>query len=123
MPKTPEWDKLVVGIDQPYDVYIGRGVCPVTQKPGEWGNDWSHIVESNAAHYVTGGPLESIACHREYVLSKPELVARIKAELKGKTLGCWCRRGRHKTRICHGQTLAEIANTTLGDSLPSVLSS
>lgn len=26
----------------PYDVYIGRGRCPQTGRPGEWGNPYSH---------------------------------------------------------------------------------
>jgi hypothetical protein len=43
--------------------------------------------------------------HEELVLSQPELTARIKQELRGKILGCWC-----APKRCHGDTLARIAN-------------
>ena len=43
--------------------------------------------------------------NREYVLNKPELLRQIPLELKGKTLGCWC-----KPLACHGDVLAEIAD-------------
>ena len=37
--------------------------------------------------------------------AKPELIARAKVELRGKTLGCWC-----APKPCHGDVLLEIAN-------------
>lgn len=52
----------------------------------------------------------SVAHHREYLL-RPEaelLRRRIRTELVGQTLACWCRVG----DPCHGDTLLELANAT-----------
>lgn len=65
-----------------YDVYIGR--------PSKWGNP-----------FADGTKKENIERYRDYVLDGP-LVGEIE-ELRGKTLGCWCRPGR-----CHGDVLIEL---------------
>jgi hypothetical protein len=44
--------------------------------------------------------------YTEYIKNKPELLKLIPVELKGKTLGCWC-----KPEACHGDILAELADT------------
>lgn len=74
---------------KPFDVYIGR--------PSPWGNPFRIGFD--------GGRKEVIAKFREWFLGQPELVARAKAELRGKVLGCWC-----YPFSCHGDVLAEIAN-------------
>lgn len=43
--------------------------------------------------------------YREWVLRQPEMVARIKSELRGRSLVCWC-----APLACHADVLAEIAN-------------
>ncbi len=45
---------------------------------------------------------ESLAKYRQYIESTPELTKRLH-ELKGKTLGCWCKPNR-----CHGDILVEL---------------
>ncbi len=80
-----------------YDIYIGR--------PGSWGNPFSHLATS-AAQYQVSSREEAISKYREWLLSQPELVARAKRELKGKILGCWC-----SPLCCHGEVLAEVANS------------
>ena len=35
-----------------YDVYIGRGLCPVTGKPSKWYNPYSHLEISSAEFKV-----------------------------------------------------------------------
>jgi hypothetical protein len=42
---------------------------------------------------------------RDYILNKSELLKLIPTEIKGKTLGCWC-----KPEACHGDVLAELAD-------------
>lgn len=73
----------------PYDVYIGR--------PSKWGNPFvlknEEMRESVLAQY------------REYLMSRPDLIAAAQTELKGKVLGCWC-----APRMCHGDVLAEVAH-------------
>ena len=85
--------KVVHCKKEPYDVYIGR--------PGKWGNPYSH-KEGTKAAYKVNTVEEAIACYREYILAKPELLADLH-ELKDKTLGCWCRPG-----PCHGDVLIEL---------------
>lgn len=81
----------------PYDVYIGR--------PSEWGNPFSHLAQS-AARFRVSSREEAIAAYKEWLLAQPELVARVRRELKNKVLGCWC-----KPLPCHGDILARIANS------------
>jgi hypothetical protein len=71
---------------EPYDVYIGR--------PSVWGNPF--VIGKDG----TRG--EVIAKYREYLLSNPDLMARV-PELEGKTLGCWC-----SPEPCHGDVLIEV---------------
>ena len=80
-----------------YDVYIGR--------PSKWGNPFSHKAGTLARHRVASRE-EAIERYREWLLRQPELVAKAKQELRGKVLGCWC-----SPLACHGDVLAEIANT------------
>ena len=71
--------------DNPDYVYIGR--------PSKWGNPYP----------VSMGRTRCIELCREYITSKPELMADLH-ELKGKTLVCYC-----KPQACHGDVLAELA--------------
>ncbi len=80
-----------------YDVYIGR--------PSKWGNKWSHIPFGTLAQYVVDSREEAIRCYEEDALSKPEFIAMIKRELKGKILACYC-----YPLACHGDFLLKIAN-------------
>ena len=72
-----------------YDVYIGR--------PGPWGNPFEIGKDGNREQVVEK--------YAEWVLTQPDMVAKIQNELKGKVLGCWC-----APKLCHGDILAEIAN-------------
>ena len=72
-----------------YDVYIGR--------PAPWGNPFEIGRD--------GSRDEVIKKYRQWLAAKPELIARAKVELRGKTLGCWC-----APKPCHGDVLLEIAN-------------
>ena len=80
-----------------YDVYIGR--------PSKWGNPFSHRGGTLAECQVETRE-EAIECFRNYLLVTPWLLEAVKKELKGKILGCWC-----VPQSCHGEVLAEIANS------------
>lgn len=82
-----------------FDVYIGR--------PGPWGNNFSHLLSTQAKFKVATRD-EAIEKYEAWVLEQPDLIERIKKELRGKVLGCWC-----KPRRCHGDVLARIANYDL----------
>jgi hypothetical protein len=78
-----------------FDVYVGRG--------SRWGNPYSH-KEGTLAEHVVGSRSEAIQKFEEYLLSNEELMGSL-SELKGKTLGCWC-----KPKSCHGDILLRYAN-------------
>lgn len=69
-------------------VYIGRG--------SKWGNPF--VIGRD------GDRAEVIRLYREYLLSRPDLLAEVRS-LKGKTLGCYC-----KPQACHGDLLALLAD-------------
>lgn len=92
-----ELSKYVVHCKKsPYDIYIGR--------PSPFGNPYSHL-DGTLAQFKVETREEAIKKYEEWLLSQPELVERVKKELKNKVLGCFC----HPLR-CHGHVLARIAN-------------
>ena len=84
----------------PGHVYIGRGMAG----PGVWGNLYTHIESHSPGAIRVATRDEAISRHEADVRADPELCARIKWELKGKVLVCWCH-----PLPCHGETLARIA--------------
>jgi len=86
----------------------------------EWIQDNNHIyIGRNMSFYVPGttqskwanpysakkyGRKECLLLYREYLNQSPHLLSCL-PELKGKTLGCWC-----KPSACHGDILLELAN-------------
>ena len=76
----------VVKINQPYDVYIGR--------PSKWGNPFQIGIH--------GTREQVIAKYWAWIQTKPGLLRRL-VELKGKTLGCYC-----KPLPCHGDVLVQL---------------
>lgn len=87
----------------PDATYVGR--------PTKFGNMFSH-KEGTLARYQVDTRAEAIEAYRVWLLGQPELVATVKAELKGKDLVCWCRppKGFNGRLMCHAQILAGIAN-------------
>lgn len=76
-----------------YDVYIGRG--------SKWGNPYSHKLGTRA-QWVVGSKGEAIAKYKEWIKTRPELMAAL-GELAGKRLGCFC-----APNACHGDALVEL---------------
>jgi uncharacterized protein DUF4326 len=81
------------GTQATYDVMIDRS--------SDWGNPYSHLPNTKAKWQVATRE-EAIEKYREYVQTRPDLLARLH-ELKGKTLGCWC-----SPKSCHGDVLLEL---------------
>ena len=83
--------KVVHCKKESYDVYIGR--------PSKWGNP-----------FVLGkdGTREEVIQKYEIYLKKNKRLLKDLPELKGKTLGCWC-----KPQSCHGDVLANLVNKKL----------
>ncbi len=83
---------------EPYEVYIGRG--------GQWGNAWSHSADTQAKHVVATRE-EAVAAYERDLLANPVKVAAVRAELRGRVLGCYCNPG----QLCHGHVLARVADS------------
>ena len=73
-------------------VYVGRGRGSTHGNPFVIGKD--------------GDRDDVIAKHRAWLLSQPELVERVKRELRGMDLVCFC-----APKACHADTLVEVANS------------
>ena len=79
-----------------YDVYVGR--------PSPFGNPF--VIGRD------GDRTAVILRYRTWLLAQPALVERVRRELAGKVLGCWC-----APLPCHGDVLADIA--AAGNALES----
>ena len=81
-----------------YDVYIGRPTPENNFEKTKWGNPFKIGRD--------GTREEVLQKYREWISNQPELLNDLH-ELRGKTLGCWC-----KPDNCHGDTLASLADAT-----------
>lgn len=88
--------KVVHCKKEAYDVYIGR--------PSKWGNPFSHLADT-IAKYKVASREEAIEKYAEWIGTQDNLLADLRPELKGKTLGCWC-----SPKSCHGDILLRLAN-------------
>src|ERR1700759_4623924 len=80
---------------QPYDVYIGR--------PSKWGNPFSHN-EGTLAKYKVATRAAAVEAYQKWItVGDGRYLLKHLHELKGKTLGCWC-----KPQSCHGDILAQL---------------
>lgn len=87
-----------------YDIYIGRGPSPKDGNISKWGNPYSHQLNS-VARFKVNSRNEALDKYREWIQSQPQLMSALH-ELKGKTLGCWCK----PYYACHGDILAELVD-------------
>lgn len=96
-----DWVKLlVVHVRyEPFDVFIGR--------PGPFGNPFSWYVGQDSPFYVPTRE-EAIIKHEAWLRSKPDLMALVKSQLRGKVLGCYCSYP-IRPLPCHGHTLVRVA--------------
>lgn len=85
-----------------HDIYVGR--------PSKWGNPFSHIQDGNTlAKNIVNSRTEAINAYREWITNGDgKYLLNDLHELKGKTLGCWC-----KPKSCHGDVLAELVNNLI----------
>lgn len=85
--------------------YIGR--------PSIWGNPFSHKKDSMAA-FRSETAKDAVAAYDEWIHHKNQkgLLGRVRIELKGMTLACWCKpaKGSDDGSPCHGDVLLRIAN-------------
>ncbi|KAJ3040917.1 hypothetical protein HDV00_010128 [Rhizophlyctis rosea] len=83
-------------IVQNCDVYIGRAV---------YRGDW-RLAASEWANPFTvrncGGVEQMVSRYEDYLLGEPDLMAKL-CTLRGKTLGCWCKK--KDDEPCHGDVI------------------
>jgi polynucleotide 5'-kinase involved in rRNA processing len=82
-----------------YDVYIGRGSV--------FGNPFTHLpLRNTKAEYQVKTREEAIERYKEWFYNKldsdDDFLVKV-SELKGKTLGCYC-----KPKSCHGDIIKEF---------------
>ena len=79
-----------------YDIYIGRD--------SRWGNPFTHLKTNSRAKYIVETRDLAIESYRNYILNgEGKHLLKNLHELRGKTLGCWC-----KPKSCHGDILKEL---------------
>ena len=67
-------------------------------RPTKFGNQYKEHID---------GTLAEIICKYEaWLLEQPALLEKVRKELQGKDLYCYCKPGQH----CHGDVLLRIAN-------------
>ena len=87
----------------PYDIYIGRHSDPIK---GKWGNPFTHKKENTKAEFIVGTRKEAIDAYANWIVfGDGQHLLKDLHELKGKTLGCWC-----KPKSCHGDILVKLVN-------------
>ena len=89
--------RVVNKYKESYDVYICRG--------SKWGNPFTHISDKKTkAEFIVDTREQAIESYRDWVVKQPQLLKDLH-ELKGKTLGCFC-----KPKRCHGDILVELVS-------------
>jgi hypothetical protein len=78
-------------------IYVGR--------PSPFGNPFKIFLD--------GGRDAVIELYEKWVNERPDLLEKIKKELKGKDLVCWC-----APKRCHADVLLKIANETSDNIRP-----
>lgn len=77
-------------------------------RPGPFGNPFSH-KSGTLARYLVSSREEALERHAEWFLANPELIERVKREMTGKVIGCWC-----APKRCHCDLYAQVCNEAAG---------
>jgi len=102
----PQYNNLKDWMKDSNNIYIGRGFVLVIDGirfPTE-NSIWSNPYKIDESKKITRDDV--IAKYRTYIIQKIENDSALKdklLQLKGKTLGCWC-----KPDGCHGDILIEL---------------
>lgn len=102
--KSPFGTRVVHCKTDAFTVYIGRANGAL--KDRGWGNPFVIGVHGTRDEVKTQ--------YRAWLPTQPALMARLH-ELRGQTLGCWCKTRKNPDAWCHGDVLAELADSTLGN--------
>jgi hypothetical protein len=95
--------KVVNLYKEPYDIYIGRAG---RGQSGYFGNPIPKNKRCPSCDTIHEGGGSTLECYKKYLnqrIEKDEEFKKNVKNLKGKTLGCFC-----KPKPCHGDILAEM---------------
>ena len=81
----------------PFEIYIGRAIAEFHESI--WANPFR--IELGCGRDCVCDKYEA------HVRTRSDLMARL-GELRGKTLGCWCKDKNGKGKRCHGDTLVKL---------------
>jgi hypothetical protein len=81
--------------------------CAYVGRPTAFGNPF------RVGQASTPTRKQAVEAYRSYILARPTLIAKVRAELRGKNLACWCPCDGHP---CHADVLLEIANGQAGSA-------
>lgn len=104
---NPEYRDLMHWLQDPNHVYIGRNMSFYVDGAfqSKWANPFKvkkpNKVYKKGKYYSLE---ESIVKYEAHIRNSPHLMDAL-PELKGKTLGCWC-----KPNQCHGDILIKLVN-------------
>lgn len=91
-----------------FDLYVAR--------PSQYGNPYGTRA-GTLAGFIVETREEALRGYETWLQARPLLIARVRQELRGKTLACWCvddLDGKAPI-VCHAQILARVAD---GADLP-----
>lgn len=103
----PKHANLKEWTEDPQNVYIGRqGIVFVNKvRFPPCASKWHNPYKVSANGYTREEALDLYRAHLLNMLKNEETMKEF-LELKGKTLGCWC-----KPDACHGDIIVELLNT------------
>lgn len=85
----------------------------IVSRPSGWGNPFRvgdvyrfHDPDRGIVLGVVANPEAAVLRFRQFLARHPDLVAKVREELHGHDLACWC----PLDQPCHGDVLLEIAN-------------
>lgn len=93
----------------------------VVSRPSGWGNPFVvgepfRFVDTDGQVLmgVTGSREAAVALFRRFLAARPDLQAKVRAELAGRDLCCWCPLpGPDEPDVCHAAVLLSIANPSM----------
>lgn len=98
--EIPPYTRVVHCKRHPYNVYGAR--------PGPFGNPFSH-KSGTLAQYLVPSRDAAVERHAQWFVANSELIERVKREMTGKVIGCWCAPMR-----CHCDIYAQVCNEAAG---------
>jgi Domain of unknown function (DUF4326) len=104
---NPQYRDLVHWRQDSNHVYIGRNMSFYVD--GAFGSKWANPfkVKKPGKTYKKGNYYsleDSLRLYEDHIRDSPDLMEAL-PELRGKTLGCWC-----KPNNCHGDILIKLVN-------------